>query len=61
MFQSQSLFRGAHTLAALLASGIATHAQEIPVPKYEVGLNYSWLHGNSANHNYQRTGRWGRS
>src|SRR6266852_26541 len=33
-------------------------AQEA-TPKYEVGVNYSWLHVNSANYDYQRTGNGG--
>jgi hypothetical protein len=34
-------------------------AQEVATPKYEVGLNYSWLHVNSANFDFQRTGNGG--
>jgi hypothetical protein len=43
-------------LGTLLASGVVLCAQEVDVPKYEVGLNYSWLHVNSGNYDYQRTG-----
>ena len=46
-------------LGALLASSSAMYAQEVDVPKYEIGLNYSWLHVNSANYDYQRTGNGG--
>src|SRR5690349_5346767 len=44
-------------LAAVLASGAVLSAQE--APRYEVGLNYSWLHVNSANQDRQRTGNGG--
>src|SRR5271169_5904537 len=46
-------------LGALLVSGALMSAQEVTVPKYEIGVNYSWLHVNSANYNYQRTGNGG--
>ena len=45
-------------LAAVLASGAVLSAQE-ETPRYEVGLNYSWLHVNSANQDRQRTGNGG--
>src|SRR5260221_11555191 len=45
-------------LAAVLASGAVLSAQEV-TPRYEVGLNYSWLHVNSANDDRQRTGNGG--
>ena len=45
-------------LAAVLASGAVLSAQE-GTPRYEVGLNYSWLHVNSANQDRQRTGNGG--
>src|SRR5258708_30684665 len=45
-------------LAAVLASGGVLSAQE-NTPRYEVGLNYSWLHVNSANDDRQRTGNGG--
>src|SRR6266852_6671821 len=45
-------------LAAVLASGAVLSAQE-GTPRYEVGLNYSWLHVNSANEDRQRTGNGG--
>src|SRR5580700_7913021 len=46
-------------LGALLLSAVAASAQEIATPKVEVGLSYSWLHVNSANFDYQRTGNGG--
>ena len=49
-----------HTLSAiLLLSAVAATAQENGTPRVEVGLNYSWLHVNSANFDYQRTGNGG--
>lgn len=44
--------------AIFLISGAVLSAQET-TPKYEVGINYSWLHVNSANYDYQRTGNGG--
>jgi Outer membrane protein beta-barrel domain len=46
-------------LGALLLSAVAANAQESETPRVEVGLNYSWLHVNSANFDYQRTGNGG--
>jgi hypothetical protein len=43
-------------LAAFLASGAVMYAQETKTPKFEVGLEYSWLHVNSSNFDFQRTG-----
>jgi hypothetical protein len=34
-------------------------AQEGSTPAFEIGLNYTWLHVNSANYDYQRTGNGG--
>ena len=45
-------------LGVFLVSGAVMSAQET-TPKYEVGLNYSWLHVNSANYDLQRTGNGG--
>jgi outer membrane immunogenic protein len=42
-----------------LGLGAPADAQEVSTPKYEFGLNYSWLHVNSANYDYQRTGNGG--
>jgi Outer membrane protein beta-barrel domain len=44
---------------ALLLSGSVLNAQTETMPKFEVGLNYSGLHVNSANYDYQRTGNGG--
>jgi Outer membrane protein beta-barrel domain len=46
-------------LGVLLLSAVAANAQEGETPRVEVGLNYSWLHVNSANFDYQRTGNGG--
>jgi len=46
-------------LGVFLASSAVLSAEEVVTPKYEVGLNYSWLHVNSANYDYQRTGNGG--
>jgi opacity protein-like surface antigen len=46
-------------LGLLILSAAAARAQEATTPKVEVGLNYSWLHVNSANYDYQRTGNGG--
>jgi opacity protein-like surface antigen len=45
--------------AALLLSGAILNAQTETTPKYEVGLNYSWLHVTADNRDYQRTGNGG--
>jgi hypothetical protein len=46
-------------LGAALISGAVLSAQEVVVPKFEVGVNYSWLHVNSANYDLQRTANGG--
>ena len=46
-------------LGTLVMSGAVLYAQEVATPKYEVGLDYSWLHVNSANSTFQRTGNGG--
>ncbi len=46
-------------LGAVLLSGIAASAQETSTAKFEAGLNYSWLHVNSAASDLQRTGNGG--
>jgi opacity protein-like surface antigen len=55
MFHKRALL----ALAAFVALGVAAQAQEVTTPKFEVGANYSWLHVNSANYDYQRTGNGG--
>jgi hypothetical protein len=59
MFNKQALFAFASILAVFLTFGVNANAQETSTPKYEVGVNYSWLHVNSANYDYQRTGNGG--
>ena len=59
MFHKTALIACTSILSVFLAFGVTVHAQEISTPKYEVGLNYSWLHVNSANNDYQRTGNGG--
>lgn len=46
-------------LVAFLASGAVMYAQEASTPRFEAGLEYSWLHVNPANYDYQRTGNGG--
>lgn len=46
-------------VGAFIAFGAVMQAQEVTVPQVEVGLNYSWLHVNSANYDLQRTGNGG--
>lgn len=53
-------FQHAHpSLRFFWRFGAAARAQETSTPKYEVGLDYSWLHVNSANSDFQRTGNGG--
>jgi hypothetical protein len=59
MFHKHTFFGFASVLTVFLAFGTTARAQETSVPVYEVGLNYSWLHVNSANYDYQRTGNGG--
>lgn len=59
MFQKQALLACSPILAVFLAFGSTAKAQETTTPVYEVGLNYSWLHVNSANFDYARTGNGG--
>ncbi|HXA65338.1 MAG TPA: outer membrane beta-barrel protein [Bryobacteraceae bacterium] len=58
MFHKTALLACTSILAIFGFDGAAT-AQEVYAPKYEVGVNYSWLHVNSANYDYQRTGNGG--
>jgi outer membrane immunogenic protein len=46
-------------LATTLLYGAALSAQEVQVPRFEIGLNYSGLHVNSANDDYHHTGNGG--
>jgi opacity protein-like surface antigen len=59
MFNRQTLFVCTSILAGLLAFGAAANAQEVATPAVEIGANYSWLHVNSANDNFHRTGNGG--
>jgi hypothetical protein len=45
--------------AALLLTSASLNAQTETIPRYEIGMNYSWLHVNAANDDYQRTGNGG--
>src|SRR5271163_1841815 len=42
-----------------MLSAVAASGQETSRPNVEVGLNYSWLHVNSSNYDFQRTGNGG--
>jgi opacity protein-like surface antigen len=42
-----------------LLAGAVMNAQEVNTPQFEVGMNYSWLHVNGTNGDYQRTGNGG--
>jgi opacity protein-like surface antigen len=46
-------------LTATLLCGAALSAQEVQVPRFELGLSYSGVRVNSANDNYHRTGNGG--
>ena len=59
MFHKKALLACTSILAILVGFGAKAAAQETTTPKYEVGVNYSWLHVNSANYDYQRTGNGG--
>ncbi len=59
MFHKPAVWAVAPILATFLALGATAAAQEISTPKFEVGVNYSWLHVNSANFDRQRTGNGG--
>src|SRR5271169_5091303 len=48
-----------YVLGVLFVSGAVMSAQETKTPQFEVGLEYSWLHVNSANSDFQRTGNGG--
>ena len=48
-----------YIVGVFLASAALAHAQEETIPKYEVGLDYSWLHVNAASGSLQRTGNGG--
>ena len=55
----RNAFRGCAPVLALLFVLTASASAQGYTPKYEAGLSYSWLHVNSANYDYQRTGNGG--
>src|SRR5215813_5831944 len=59
MFRQSAFLAYAPAFAAFLALGISASAQEVATPKYEVGVNYSYLHVNSANGDLSRNGNGG--
>ncbi|HUN58095.1 MAG TPA: outer membrane beta-barrel protein [Candidatus Binataceae bacterium] len=59
MFRRYAHFVSTAMLAGLLAYGTIAKAQEVATPIAELGANYSWLHVNSANDIYHRTGNGG--
>src|SRR5215813_2359519 len=59
MSRKSAFLACASAFAAFLTSGSAAVAQEIATPKYEVGVNYSYLHVNSANGDLSRSGNGG--
>src|SRR5579864_6627480 len=59
LFDKKALLACTSIFGVFVAFGVTAKAQETPTPKYEFGLNYSWLHVNSANYDYQRTGNGG--
>jgi hypothetical protein len=59
VLHKQALLGFISILAISVALGTTADAQEISTPKFEVGVNYSWLHVNSANFDLQRTGNGG--
>src|SRR5260370_22399256 len=59
MFHKPAVWAVAPILAIFLSLASTAAAQEVSTPKFEVGVNYSWLHVNSANFDRQRTGNGG--
>jgi opacity protein-like surface antigen len=59
MSYKQALSACASVLAIALGLASLASAQEVSTPKYEIGANYSFLHVNSANYDYQRNGNGG--
>ena len=59
MFQRHTLLVGTSILAGFLGVGSVAQAQEVSTPMVEIGASYSWLHVNSANNDYHRTGNGG--
>src|SRR5215475_8092217 len=59
MSRKSAFLAYAPAFAAFLMLGSAAVAQEVSTPKYEVGINYSYLHVNSANGDLSRNGNGG--
>lgn len=59
MSYKRTLITCSSVLGLVLTFTALANAQEVTTPKLEVGLNYSWLHVNSANYDLQRTGNGG--
>jgi len=59
MLHKHTVWTLASILVTFFSFGATASAQDITTPKYEVGVNYSWLHVNSANDDRQRTGNGG--
>lgn len=59
MFQRHTLLVGISILAGFLGFGAVGNAQEVSTPAVEIGASYSWLHVNSANNDFHRTGNGG--
>src|SRR5580658_5363837 len=59
MLNKKALLTCTSILTVFVGFGATAKAQETATPAYEFGLNYSWLHVNSANYDYQRTGNGG--
>jgi hypothetical protein len=59
MFQRQRFLFSTSILAGFLGFGAVANAQEVSTPLVEIGASYSWLHVNSANNDYHRTGNGG--
>jgi hypothetical protein len=59
VFNSRAVFACTPLLTVVLGLSASASAREESTSRYEIGLNYSWSHVNSANYDYQRTGNGG--
>ena len=59
MFRRRMFLVRPSFLAVAFALGVTAHAQETTTPQGEIGANYSWLHVNSADDTFHRTGNGG--
>jgi Outer membrane protein beta-barrel domain len=59
MFRKYMRFACPSLLAVAAALSVTANAQEVTTPKFEFGANYSWLHVNSADDVFHRTGNGG--